>query len=110
MENGSKKHQGYTLIGLHFLDHTESKGTPDDLQPDDTRDLSAYECFVVGWLMKEDEDAYHVTSWVCDGSLDDWETRVDTILKTTLLSPIMHLANIDRLPKRQKKKGLSKTR
>jgi hypothetical protein len=89
-----KSSDGHRLVGVHFLDHAEGRGKPDDLQPDDTRDDSPFECYVMGILTKEDDKAYYVTSWVCDKDFNDWETRVDTILKSTLLSPILFLADL----------------
>jgi hypothetical protein len=85
---------GHKLVGLHFLDHSTCKGKPEDLKHDDERCDSSYECFVTGILTKETEIDYHITSWVCDKDFNDWETRTDVILKTTMLSPIIFLADL----------------
>ena len=94
MENSSHpKSKTHALVGVHFLDHSECQGK-DPNSSSDGEKICLTSCYVVGFLEKETELAYQITSWITDSDFCDWNTRTDCILKSTLLRPIEVLANV----------------
>lgn len=65
----------YPLIHITFLDH--SMGSPDDAKP--------YQCEVFGVLYKEDDRAYYLASWVCNGDISEHNNECYAILKSCVL-------------------------
>lgn len=63
-------------VHITLLDHTEGKPEAKGLGP----------CGVWGLLLEEDEDAYYVTSWCCEGEFDNHNNLVFTISKPDVIS------------------------
>lgn len=59
------------LYIIWFLDHHTTTGD----------DLGVTRCNAVGWLVSEDEDAYHIAPWITDDNVKSSDTEVFTILK-----------------------------
>ena len=77
-----------TPIILEFLDHCSTDGT----------DLSPLKCVSIGFLISEDETSYYLATWSSEAGVNDQNTDVFVILKSTVLS-VTDL----RLGKRRKK-------
>jgi len=67
--------KSYPLYLIKFYDHCQTTGD----------NLNVIECEVVGYLIKEDNIAYYIASWVCDSTVNQSNTEVFGILKSTII-------------------------
>lgn len=65
------KKANYPVCEVSFLDHNSTRGD----------NLATTKCRVVGWLIKEDDDALYVATWITDEDVQSNDTEVFTILK-----------------------------
>lgn len=59
------------IVVVNFLDHCFTDG----------QNMKPIECEVVGYLIKEDKQAYYVASWICDEKINDDNTDIYVIVK-----------------------------
>ena len=71
-----KKGKTYPIYHIAFYDHAATTGD----------NMCVIECEVVGYLVEEDPLAYYIASWICDATVNNHNTEVFSILKSTVIS------------------------
>lgn len=71
MSEGKK----YPIFHMTFHDHVQTSGD----------NMNVLLCEAIGFLVHEDDLAYYLASWVCDSIINNQNTEVFGILKSTVV-------------------------
>lgn len=68
-------HKKYPIYHMTFYDHVQTQGD----------NMNVVLCEAIGYLVQEDDLAYYLASWVCESIVNNHNTEVFGILKSTVI-------------------------